>query len=833
MRGISKLKQYIVFVFIFFIFISFASAQVDEDIVEKRKRLSNISQNHSGEAPKSAKGLLTTDADKTVAELVETLLGAGFKYGIEGDPGVNVFNASLIGPGIANGFFDGNGSQINMSDGIIFTSGALFTADGPNDTYNQTGSSSGAGDDDLTALVAPTYVTHGAAGIEFDFIPESDEIEFEYVFGSEEYPEFINGGYNDVFAFFLSGPDPDGGVFDKKNIALIPGTNLPITIESVNEEDNSEYYHINQWSSGFHLTNVGFDGFTTVLTAVSSVVPCETYHIKIAVADAGDNTWDSGVFLKSNSFSSAPVTIVPIYGNAEIPSVVEDCNEADMVFTLEEALPNNIIVPFSFSSLGTAEYGVDFTTDPVVDPDNASITIPAGSLSQAFTIIPITDALDEGTETIIIEYSYNSPCSTDPETATVTIEIKDRTEVVIFPSGNLSLTCGESTTLEVQAKFGFPDYSYSWDTGETGISINVSPLEDTQYTITVNDECNSESFYIFDVEVERPIAEITGALNPICIGDDIELTASGGGTYNWSPGGSTTPSITVSPTFTKDYTVTVTTDPGCFDSETVTVTVNPLPVVDHVDISGICIDVTDYELLGGSPISGIYSGNHVSSGEFNAALAFADAGLGDYPVLYTYTDGNGCINDKTFQVNITDQIEVNLNDLADICENAAAITLTGGDPTGGSFSGLGVDEATNKFNPSLADIGINPITYTYISGSCSGTDIKNINVLAKPSVSLDPTKTEFCYTGDDFEIDGNVPSGGNLSGNGVDAGWFDPTGAGLGLHDIFYSIQGTNGCFNSTNTQFEVFGLPYTTFLNLPFETPCSDNPPFLLDKGS
>jgi len=835
MREISTIKQYFLIILSLLLFSSLVSAQSLTEMQKERKRLAEKYKDIPYTPPKSSKGLLTTDANKTVAELLEKMLGAGFVYGD------NVYNAVLISPGNsngeANGFFNGTGSNIGMTDGIIFTSGHVNTANGPNPSsmYNHTGGyGSGIGTDgdaDLDALI--NDVTSCASGIEFDFIPENDTIQFDYVFGSEEYPEFINGGYNDVFAFFLSGPNPSGGTYDKVNLAIVPGTaNTPVSIENVNEVDHSEYYVINQWNSGLHLTTVGLDGFTTVLTAMAIVTPCVEYHIKLVVADAGDNTWDSGVFLKSNSFASAPVEVVPVYANDQIPTAVEDCNEVSLEFTIPDEENGDITVPFTIS--GTATYGVDYTTDPVIDPDNGSIVIAAGTLKSTLTLTPLADGISEGVngiETFVLEYSYDSPCSENPETSIITIEIADRTEVSLEPNptGDIDIVCGETTTLEITASDGFPGYTYSWDTGESTTSIDVSPLDDTQYTITVNDECNSQTDYTFNVNVEQPVASITG-VETICSGNDIELTASGGTTYLWAHG-ATTAVTTVSPTVTTDYTVTVTTSPGCFDSETVTVPVNPLPTVDHNDISGICIDVTDYELTGGSPDNGVYSGNHVSGGEFNAASAYAASGLGDYPVVYTFTDGNGCINDKTFMVNITDQIDVHLNNFNDICENASPIVLTGGDPVGGTFSGTGVDEVTGKFYPSQADIGLNLITYTYVSGSCSGNDAQNINVLAKPSVSLSPTQTEFCYNDNDFEIDGLSPTGGTLSGNGVTNGWFDPSAASVGTHNISYIIQGGNGCFNSTSTQFEVHSLPYVTFLN-PFETQCSDNALYPLVEG-
>src|SRR4030095_438410 len=95
------------------------------------------------------------------------------------------------------------------------------------------------GDANLNALVTPN-LTEDAVILEFDFVPIGDTIRFNYVFSSEEYPSFSCTQYNDVFAFFISGP----GITGLKNIALVPGTNIPVAINSINSgtaSDNDGY----------------------------------------------------------------------------------------------------------------------------------------------------------------------------------------------------------------------------------------------------------------------------------------------------------------------------------------------------------------------------------------------------------------------------------------------------------------------------------------------------------------------------------------------------------------------------------------------------------------
>ena len=120
------------------------------------------------------------------------------------------------------------------------------------------------------------------------------------MFGSEEYPEYANSSFNDVFGFFLSGPGI-AGIFtnNARNIATLPETNQFVSINNVNHINNSQFYINN--SGGL---TIQYDGFTTVLKANATVIPGETYHIKLAIADVSDNIYDSGVCIKAGSFSS-------------------------------------------------------------------------------------------------------------------------------------------------------------------------------------------------------------------------------------------------------------------------------------------------------------------------------------------------------------------------------------------------------------------------------------------------------------------------------------------------------------------------------------------------
>jgi hypothetical protein len=219
--------------------------------------------------------------------------------------GVVASNVHYTGADSTIGHFtSGNLTNLGMNNGIAMTTGTFDTSANPGigDTvgafanyYNY-----GAGDSLLNTLIAP-WVTYDASILEFDLIPAGNVLEFQYVFASEEYPEYVGMSFNDVFGFFISGADPAGGTYTNKNIAIIPGTSLPVAINNVNDTTNSAYFINNLLLGG---TTIVFDGFTTVLTAQTFVIPSTSYHLKMAIADACDRAFDSGIFLTAQSMKS-------------------------------------------------------------------------------------------------------------------------------------------------------------------------------------------------------------------------------------------------------------------------------------------------------------------------------------------------------------------------------------------------------------------------------------------------------------------------------------------------------------------------------------------------
>jgi hypothetical protein len=237
------------------------------------------------------------------------------------DAGVAILNATFTGDPRAGGRFSGGGSAtdgIGFDSGLILSSGFVSGAKGPNLTSSFTSNFGTvvAGDSQLEALAGTTPGnTHDAAILQFDFTPTchadapSCHVTFEYVFGSDEYHEFANSAYNDVFGFLvrdLSVPDSVD-----TNYAVLPGivSPTPVSINNVNggrplgtNPHNAQFFRANRTAADLPgPLNVQADGLTVPMQFNAPVISGHTYHIKIGIADVTDTAYDSWVFLKAGS----------------------------------------------------------------------------------------------------------------------------------------------------------------------------------------------------------------------------------------------------------------------------------------------------------------------------------------------------------------------------------------------------------------------------------------------------------------------------------------------------------------------------------------------------
>ena len=198
------------------------------------------------------------------------------------------------------GYFNANGSSFQYQEGIVLSSGNAVDSEGPNNRRYNTRPTAWTGDADLSGITL-IPILFNASYIQFDFVPRTNSISFNFLFASEEYDDNYQCIFSDVFAFILTGPD---GV--STNLALVPGTDEPVSATTIRpgvagscEPANENYFFgINDTDSP-----ISQFGQTVSLTATSSVTPMATYTIKLVIADNSDAELDSAVYLEAGSFS--------------------------------------------------------------------------------------------------------------------------------------------------------------------------------------------------------------------------------------------------------------------------------------------------------------------------------------------------------------------------------------------------------------------------------------------------------------------------------------------------------------------------------------------------
>ena len=212
--------------------------------------------------------------------------------------GIFVNNIAFIGDSAQMGLLTGGNSvSLGVNEGLVLSTG--FATSVSNGSNIGSGNWSTPVNVDLYALSG--FPTYDLAQLDFDFVATGDSMTFQFVFGSSEYPEFVGTSFNDIFGFFVHGPGIVGSYTNGAvNIALVPGTNTPVSINTINADTNATLYNDN---SSLVIPNLFCDGYTVPMFAsIGNLVVGETYHITLAISDVSDSALDSWVFLGGNSF---------------------------------------------------------------------------------------------------------------------------------------------------------------------------------------------------------------------------------------------------------------------------------------------------------------------------------------------------------------------------------------------------------------------------------------------------------------------------------------------------------------------------------------------------
>lgn len=461
-------------------------------------------------------GIRTTDRLPVGTLIQDIFVGGACK---------NVSNIKPIGNIKGIGYFENGSSIIGIDRGILLSTGPVGNAEGPNEKGDEGGDFKDTrGDADLRQLTsAPVF---DAVGVEFDFVPLDSIVTFRYVFASEEYCEFVGTSFNDVFGFFVSGPGISGS-FSKnsQNVALIPGTQEFVAINTINHLRNQEYFVRNEprrdaercqieWKETANLGLIGYDGFTKALTATLKLIPCETYTLRLVIADVSDGNYDSAVFLEAESFNiGGNINLATGSGNGQ-DTITEACDNGYFVARRRagEKTDMPLTIGIRVSDASTATSGQDFTPLP------KQITIPAGVSETTVPIELLIDDIDEPVESIILELDFPCACISD----TARLYIKDPPPL-ISSLENQTICIGASATLHAGASGGVPGYTYRWSTGDTTEAIQVMLERDSTFLLTITDACKRQRVSRVRLTRRPPPVIRIAALREVCQGDTVLL----------------------------------------------------------------------------------------------------------------------------------------------------------------------------------------------------------------------------------------------------------------------------------------------------------------------
>lgn len=724
------------------------------------------------------------------------------------------------------GSFSDGITNVGFATGMIMATGDIGVAPGPNDSDGASGGyGSGTPDADLQNL------TNGAlfdmANIEFDFTPTQSPLTFEFVFASEEYCEYVNTQFNDVFGFFISGP----GINGTQNLAVVPMTNDPITINTINHLVNSGFYAHNTPASGNNcgtippangpaVQELQYDGFTRKMVAVAQVIPCSTYHIKLKIADVGDGVWDSAVFLKGGSFDGGGNASIDwlVNGEPDVDVVTEGCGTVELLIDRVGSNPA-LPLPVSFTITGTATNGADY------GPISGTYVIPAGTDQVTIPVNIVNDLLPEGAETVIL--TLNNPCSClNPQEI---LTILDYT--LMQPLPDTVSICGPGVaTVGVSVSGGVEPYSYQWNTGGTDPTISPFVGSPTTYSVTITDACGKTSTARARVNINQPpVAQLLGPAPQICPGQTailmVNFTGSGPFDFTYTFNNDPQPPVTG---ITDDPYSLVVTEPGSYILTGVvdgdgcpgtgfgSVLVSP----SNLDLTGVSSNVP----CAGAPTGSINTSVAGGQGPYTYTWQsptpignIADpTGLVPGNYLVTVTDGFGCTDNQAFAITSPPALAPSILSVQGVnCFNANGgsinLNVTGGTA---NYTYLWSNAATVQDPANLAQ-GTYTVTITD-ANSCTKTATAVVpGDFVAPTAFAAPSNPITC-TFPAVTLDGTgSSSGGNFSYSWV----ANPGNIVLGANSLNPSVDQagtytltvqniTNGCTATASTTVDGNNAP-------------------------
>lgn len=488
------------------------------------------------------------------------------------------------------GYFHKAGTNFPFKDGLVLSTGYARRAGNvyEGDLSNTNG---GGSDADLAQIIGVTESKlYDAVLLEFDFVPTTSQIKFNYLLASEEYTGSFPCSYADAFAILLR--PTSGGPY--VNMAVLPNGAGPVSITNIHPAINTSCGAVNeQYFAGYNTSNVetNFNGRTVPLTATATVVAGQQYHFKMVIADYGDHSYDSAVFLEGGSFNIGVDLLDP--AGAKLPSDINVCDNVPQVITASVSDPNlvyqwyhnGVAVPNATTNSITAVQPGTYTIEVSVPgnpcPGKASIQIHGGTTPQAqdatlllcttpdittfdlSTIKPAisptpgavfkfyvnqNDAIAQNNNYIQNILNYNG---NDGQILYVVVSnggfcskmvelklLKEVTPTAKVKSSRIKICPGESVTLTAEG-----GDSYQWvNFMGTGNMQTVTLYQTTVFTVYAVGAkgCRSLNPATIRIEVtpeiESPLKDVE-----MCIGDVVTLDAGAGPNYKyvWSTGATT------------------------------------------------------------------------------------------------------------------------------------------------------------------------------------------------------------------------------------------------------------------------------------------------------
>ncbi|MCY0977561.1 choice-of-anchor L domain-containing protein [Chryseobacterium wangxinyae] len=508
------------------------------------------------------------------------------------------------------GYFNKTTSAFPFDEGIVLTTGFARKAGNIAETGILSDGNGGGSDADLIAAIGVTTQINNAAVLEFDFVPTSSQMKFRYIFASEEYTGSFPcppTQYDDAFALLLK-PNTPGSTYT--NLAVLPGGAGPVSVPNILPSSfacgpiNAQYFG----SLAPNATN--YNGTTAPLTAEATVIPGQSYHIKMVVADARDSSYGSAVFLEAGSFDIG-ISIVDSAGNL-IPSVLNVCDNVPQVLNAQVvATPGMTFQWFKDDVAIAGATNISYTaTSPGVY--SVKVTIPGGNCPGEAKVTIV------GGTTPTAQNATLKLCTT-PSTLNFDLNLA-KPSISTTPGAIFRFYVNQADAIAQNGSFIAAPESFNGNDGQVlHVVVSNGAFCSKLVTLTLNKEAT-------------PIAALAATKLKICSGESVTLTASGGVTYQWNNFTGTGAVRTVSPTQNTTYTVYAIGAQGCKSLQPATVIVEVVPAITS-NLSGGFICLGDRITLdAGTGPNYTYQWNNGETSQTVAA---------ELPGLYSVTISNG------------------------------------------------------------------------------------------------------------------------------------------------------------------------------------------------